>query len=204
MNDLSDQEEQKLNPSPKAYKTPHRAKIIFVGCALVGLVLYGAMLIKRRLNESSFLVNQEIAPIKLMPSRMPDLAVIDPMTNAKAKLSFADGVYTLLNIWATWCPPCQKEMPSLARLQTALGKKIHVVSLSIDDEKSALAEFLAKHELGFSVFWDHDKASLKFLGVEKYPETFLISPDGYLTTQFSGPRDWSSPQILDYFLNVLN
>ncbi len=203
MSDLTDQEEQELNPAPKSYRVSLRIKWWFLGFALVGFGLYGYVLADRRMAEHRFIQHQEIAPIKLMPTPMPPLAVINPETGQPKNLAFNNGTYILLNIWATWCPPCQKEMPSLSLLQEHLQGKLRVIALSVDDDINAVTDFMTKNQLKFSVLWDKDKASLRHLGVEKYPETFLISPDGNLATQFSGPRDWASPQVFDYFLNAL-
>jgi thiol-disulfide isomerase/thioredoxin len=203
MSDLSEDEEQKLNPPPKTYRVSRRVKAIFVAFAVVGLGVYGYMLIERRLTQGRFLMHQEVAPIKLMPSVMPSLLVIHPQTNNTENLGFAHGTFTLLNVWATWCPPCQKEMPSLARLATYFPDRLRIVALSIDDDVKAVTEFIDKKKLTITTLWDKDKQSLTHLGIEKYPETFLISPDGILLVQFSGPREWTSPQMIDYFLNVL-
>ncbi len=203
MNDLNHNEEQKLNPPPASYKVSQRVKMAFVACALVGCGVYGYMLLHRRIVENEYVSHQEIAPIKLMPSLMPAFTVMDARSLVPEHLQFVGGSYTLLNIWATWCPPCQKEMPSLQELQARLQGKLRIIALSIDDDQTALTDFLAAQQLNLTVLWDKDKISLKHLGVEKYPESFLISPEGYLITQFSGPRDWASPAVVDYFLNVV-
>lgn len=147
-------------------------------------------------------MHHELQAIKLVPSLMPKFSVYDPLSSNKVDLSFDGEEMILLNIWATWCPPCQKEMPSLALLQEKLRGKLRIIALSVDDDVSAVTDFIKANNPSFTVLWDKDKASLKHFGVEKYPETFLISPDGYLTTQFSGPRDWGSALVLDYFSNI--
>lgn len=203
MNDLSDQEEKELNPPPKPYKVAWRMKIGFLVFAVIGMGMYALLLADRRMTENRFVMHQDILPVKLAPSPMPPLSVIDPVSSAPVELRFVDDKYTLLNIWATWCPPCQKEMPSLGQLSISFKDKLRVIALSVDDDEAAVKKFIAEHKLALTVLWDHKKKSIDHLGIDKYPETFLISPDGKLITQFSGPRDWGSPQIFDYFLNEL-
>jgi thiol-disulfide isomerase/thioredoxin len=203
MNDLSDVEERELNPSPRAYKVSTRAKVIFLACGVLGFGLYAAMLVERRLTEQRFLTHQDLMPIKMTPVSMPSFTVLNPQTLEPFELTFNDGTYTLLNIWATWCPPCQEEMPSLAVLQQHLQGKLRVIALSVDDDRKSVVDFIKQQERSFTVLWDDKKFSLKFFNVEKYPETFLITPDGNLATQFSGPRNWASPEVFDYFSSII-
>ncbi|NMM05009.1 TlpA disulfide reductase family protein [Polaromonas sp.] len=107
------------------------------------------------------------------------------------------GKVLVLNVWATWCPPCRKEMPSLQRLsQTLDPKRFSVIGLSTDRDALLATEFLAQGGVTFSNFFDPNGKMSKQLGLRVYPETFLIAPDGTLVRRVTGLQDWSSPEML--------
>jgi thiol-disulfide isomerase/thioredoxin len=107
------------------------------------------------------------------------------------------GKVLVLNVWATWCPPCRKEMPSLQRLsQTLDPKRFAVIGLSTDQDALLATEFLAQGGVTFSNFFDPNGKMSKQLGLKVYPETFLIAPDGTLARRITGLQDWSSPEML--------
>jgi thiol-disulfide isomerase/thioredoxin len=107
------------------------------------------------------------------------------------------GKVLVLNVWATWCPPCRKEMPSLQRLSQMLDpKRFAVIGLSTDEDSLLAIEFLAQGGITFSNFFDRNGKMSKQLGLKVYPETFLIAPDGTLARRVTGLQDWSSPEML--------
>jgi thiol-disulfide isomerase/thioredoxin len=107
------------------------------------------------------------------------------------------GKVLVLNVWATWCPPCRKEMPSLQRLsQTLDPKRFAVIGLSTDQDALLATEFLQQGGITFSNFFDPNGKMSKQLGLKVYPETFLIAPDGTLARRVTGLQDWSSPEML--------
>jgi thiol-disulfide isomerase/thioredoxin len=107
------------------------------------------------------------------------------------------GKVLVLNVWATWCPPCRKEMPSLQRLsQTLDPKRFAVIGLSTDQDALLATEFLQQGGVTFSNFFDPNGKMSKQLGLKVYPETFLIAPDGTLARRVTGLQDWSSPEML--------
>jgi peroxiredoxin len=104
------------------------------------------------------------------------------------------GELVLLNVWATWCPPCLQEMPSLQQLYERLsGRGLRVVAVSIDDPGSegTINEFVRDQRLTFEVLHDPTAAIMRSYGMVGVPETFLISRDGrILFRRFAA--DWMS------------
>jgi len=104
------------------------------------------------------------------------------------------GKVVIFNVWATWCPPCRKEMPDLLKLSQILPKKrFMVVALSVDENLDDVKTFVHEHGLTFPVFWDQGGASIGTpkLGVFKYPETLVMNRKGRVVTKVIGAYPWA-------------
>jgi len=107
------------------------------------------------------------------------------------------GKLLVLNVWATWCPPCRREMPSLQRLSRTLDPgRFAVIGLSTDADANLASEFLLQNGITFANFFDQNGKIAKDLGLKVYPETFLIGPDGRLIERIAGLREWDSPDMV--------
>ncbi|HXF65729.1 MAG TPA: TlpA disulfide reductase family protein [Burkholderiales bacterium] len=134
------------------------------------------------------------------PKPVPQLRFSDKDGRA---LSLADfrGKVILLNIWATWCPPCRKEMPSLDRLQARLGgPDFEVVAVSIDQRGDALfivEEFF--REIGVEhlrIFLDQTGGAARTVGALGLPVTLLVDRRGRELGRLVGPAEWDSPEAI--------
>jgi peroxiredoxin len=115
------------------------------------------------------------------------------------------GKVVLLNIWATWCPPCVEEMPSMESLYTSLrGKDFEILAVSIDTTGAkAVAPFMRKHQLSFPVLVD-PKGTIKFLyGTTGVPESFIIDKKGIINQIIIGPKNWAAPEVVRFFRNLI-
>lgn len=107
------------------------------------------------------------------------------------------GKMLVLNVWATWCPPCRREMPSLERLSRMLDpERFAVVGLSTDADALLASEFLFQNNITFANFFDQNGKIVRQLGLKVYPETFLIAPDGTLVQRVTGLREWDSAEMV--------
>lgn len=107
------------------------------------------------------------------------------------------GKVLVLNIWATWCPPCRREMPSLDRLSKILDPNhFAVIGLSTDADAILASEFLMQNGISFANFFDRNGKEARQLGMKVYPETFVIGPDRTLLRRMTGLHDWSSPEMV--------
>lgn len=131
----------------------------------------------------------------------PDFTVQD--SDRKVSLADLHGQIVLLNFWATWCPPCVEEMPSLVQLQHRFKNKgITVLAVSLDDDGNAYHQFLKDHQIDFLTVRDPAKQSSNLYGTFKYPETYVIDRNGIVRRKFIGAVEWSQPEIVE-FLNRL-
>jgi len=104
----------------------------------------------------------------------------------------------LINLWATWCEPCLREMPSLERLQSRLGDRIAVLAVSEDrGGNKAVEPFIAKLGLkSVKTYLDPKSAVGQAFEVRGLPTSFLIDRDGKVLGKVEGAAEWESPKIL--------
>ncbi len=130
----------------------------------------------------------------------PDFSIRD--SERTVALSQFRGKPLVLNFWATWCPPCIQEMPSLVQLQKMMGDKVVVLAISEDADDAAYKQFIRDHNIDLFTVRDARQSVNSLYGTFKFPETYVIDKDGVIRRKFIGAADWTSPEIIDY-LNKL-
>jgi thiol-disulfide isomerase/thioredoxin len=140
---------------------------------------------------AAFLVRPEPQPLK-------DLSFQDG-SGKPVKLSDWKGRVVLVNLWATWCAPCRKEMPDLAELQKELGSdQFEVVAISVD-RKGAEASAAFLKETGadnLKLYVEPTTAIVNDLQAAGLPATLLIDREGREIGRLLGPADWASPEAI--------
>ena len=127
-------------------------------------------------------------------SSAPAFALRELPGPGELSLASLRGQVVLLNFWATWCEPCEREMPAMQRLHEKLGPEgLRLVAVSVDDTSDVIDTFRERFGLSFSILWDPDKRVSDAYQAYKYPETLLIDRDGVVVERYIGPRDWDSP-----------
>ena len=124
----------------------------------------------------------------------PSMKLYDLSENISYSRELFRGKIVIFNVWATWCPPCRKEMPDLLKLSQILPKnRFMVVALSVDKNLDDVKSFVHEHGLTFPVFWDQGGAAVaaSTLGVFKYPETFVINREGKVIVKVIGAYPWA-------------
>lgn len=125
----------------------------------------------------------------------PDFELPDSQ-GRKISLGGQKGHPVMLNFWATWCPPCTEEMPSMEKLAAGVaGSDVRILAVSVDEGWDEVRRFFATGtRLG--VLHDASKEVPKRYGTEKYPETFFIDAAGRVRHYFINKRDWSRPEAI--------
>jgi len=137
-----------------------------------------------------------------------DLRAVEFVDGAGKSRSLMEwrGRIVVLNIWATWCPPCRAEMSTLDRLKARLGgDKFDVVALSIDRAGvPVVRKFFDKIEVKhLEIFVDDTQRSAHSLNALGLPVTILVAPDGKELARTVGPAEWDAPEMVSFFESVI-
>ncbi len=123
--------------------------------------------------------------------------MVENLAGKKFDLSKTKGKVVFLNFWATWCPPCRSEMPSIQKLfQNIKDDKFEIVAISLDDSPEKPREFARSNNFTFPIYFDRDKSAAKKYNIRGIPATFIIDKKGEIAFQHIGSRDWASQDML--------
>ena len=127
----------------------------------------------------------------------PDFT-LHQLDGEEVTLSSLRGRVVLLNFWATWCKPCEEEMPAMERLHTKLaGPDFELLAVSVDEGDDEVRAFRDRLKLHFPILRDADKAAATSYQTFRFPESWLIGRDGTVVARYIGPRDWDGPTYLE-------
>jgi cytochrome c biogenesis protein CcmG/thiol:disulfide interchange protein DsbE len=125
----------------------------------------------------------------------PEFTLHDPDSGQTIDLRQYRGRVVLLNFWATWCPPCLEEMPSLQDLHRRMPQLV-ILAVSVDTDAATYQQFLRDNHVDFVDLRDPAQTINHLYGTAQFPETYVIDPSGRLRRKFIGAQDWTSPEIL--------
>lgn len=120
------------------------------------------------------------------------LSALDQLTRINHGPMDTRGKTLLINFWATWCAPCRGEMPDLQKLSDALDPELYaVIGVSVDEDSNLIREFLLQYDISFQNYQDaHRRLASELLGIEAYPASFIVSPQGIIHQRIIGVKPW--------------
>jgi len=144
-------------------------------------------------------------------SEAPDYQAVT-LEGDSLSIQGARGQVVLLNVWATWCRPCVREMPAIQRLYEALSPQgLTVLAVSVDNAALALGDpaqavrgFVDEFKLTFPILLDPDNRIQSVYQVTAMPTTYVIGRDGVIRQRFLGPREWDQPEFEAEIRALLN
>jgi thiol-disulfide isomerase/thioredoxin len=176
-----------------------------VSAVVLGLVaLQGLLvLVYRSVEEGRRAPAEAKFRFERVPSRpAPDLLLAD-LDGKSRKLSALRGRPVLLHFWATWCPPCRDELPSLIALGSELSSagRLQLVAVSLDADWKEVREFFGG-DVPREVVLERSGLSQESYDLSTLPDTYLLSADGMLLARLGGARDWQTPPARDALLQA--
>jgi len=157
--------------------------------AVAALALLGAPVIGAK-------APQVLTPVPGRPTA-PDFDLKDP-GGTSVRLADFRGKPLIVNFWATWCPPCREEMPSMQRAHAAVSKDgIGLIAINVGEDADTVAQFLASAQVEFPLPMDETSKVVMSYPVRGLPTTFVVDPDGRLAYVATGEREWDDPALLD-------
>ncbi len=147
----------------------------------------------------------DLAPVSV-GNKAPPFRAVTLAGGDSVGLDRFTGDVVLLNIWATWCGPCEQEMPSIQRLHQELSPEgLKIVSVSVDDDQpDAVKKWLADRKLTFEVFQDRTHAIERIYQTTGIPESFVVNRQGVIVKKVIGPLEWDSPAQKAMFRRLLS
>jgi peroxiredoxin len=104
----------------------------------------------------------------------------------------------IVNFWATWCPPCRAEMPSMQRAWTRIRDEgIGLIAINVGEDAETIKAFIEQVPVDFPLPMDTDSSVTQSWPLKGLPTTFVVAPDGRLVYQATGEREWDDPALLD-------
>ena len=156
---------------------------------VIALVATAAVLIPLRARQPHPVALGDPAPAFTLPS----------LSQRNISLSQFHGAVVILNFWATWCPPCVEETPSLEKFAAEMRRRgAVVIGVSVDDDGTALTKFVKTYHLTYHIARDPNRALAARYGTFKFPETYIIDRDGRVAEKIIGPTDWSDPRMTTF------
>jgi thiol-disulfide isomerase/thioredoxin len=115
------------------------------------------------------------------------------------------GRVVLVNFWATWCPPCVEEIPSLGRLQKKFSKdKLLVLSVDVGEPPARVKNFLRSVPAGYPVMMDPDGTTVPAWSLRAFPTTFVLDTKGRIRLSYFGGLDWDTPEVVNHLRTLVD
>jgi len=148
-----------------------------------------------------FLSNQLIAGNQSL-TRLNDISVknfnLPDIDGENYTLTDFRGQPVIINFWATWCPPCRRELPSMNRAwQKIKNQGIHMIAINVGEDEDTIFSFTGDYPIDFLTLLDLDGSTVKAWPVKGLPTTFVLDPQGRIVYQAVGEREWDDEALLD-------
>lgn len=140
-------------------------------------------------------VGKGLTPLPDKPPA-PDFFLTD-LDGNQHRLSDYRGQVIIINFWATWCPPCREEMPSMQRAWEQLEKEgILMFGIDVGEDEDTIFLFTANYPVEFPLLMDRDARATNQWPVRGLPTTFVVGPKGRISYRAIGGREWDDPALL--------
>jgi peroxiredoxin len=140
--------------------------------------------------------DQTLTPLEGRP-QAPEFE-LENTNGEPVRLSDFRGKPLIVNFWATWCPPCRAEMPSMQRAWGQVqAEGIGLIAINVGEDAETIAQFTSEYPVAFPLPMDTDSKVVQAWPVKGLPTTFVVDPEGRLAYQAEGEREWDDPALLN-------
>jgi len=173
--------------------------VIFIFVCELLFALYAIMMVNRQMTSN---LEKPELPLEIeadAPQADYGFAVKDLQGNFKL-VDTLKGKVIFLNIWATWCPPCRAEMPSIQKVYDKMKNRKDVAFLIMTDEDlPTVQKFMKKNKYTFPVYLYKENSLPDVFRANAVPLTFIIAPDGKIAFKDSGAAKWDADEVFAFF-----
>lgn len=187
--------------APPEEKRARRTALAFILVPLLATALWGLAAWFQKEPEK-----KDEGPVVALGAPAPDFT-FPSLAGPPISLSDHRGKVVLVNIWATWCPPCIEELPSLQNLYVKMrekGQPFEILAVDIDAlGAEPVRKFVDRFKLTFPIPLDPRGTIKKLYRTTGVPESFIVDPEGRLVEKVIGARKWDSPEVISFIEQVL-
>lgn len=191
------------------WRVPYGVKVAFFWFSCVLAAAFAGHQTHKRLFLGRLHVQALLQPTVFHNTKAPVVTAQIGNTEQKMPLAATGEKWVLVHFWATWCKTCRAEMATLYRLSEHLAGKLDVLAVSVDTNWESVEAFFASHgemrwrDSRFPLLWDPQRQAANRYGVKRFPESFLVSPSGFVHVGFAGARDWSQGVAVRYLQGII-
>lgn len=177
----------------------YRSFLHKLGCVALVCILSGMMLACDKGDSP----DASARPGVKVGEAAPDFTLKN-MQGENVTLSDLRGKVVLVNFWASWCPPCRQEMPSMEELYQHLqDREFEMLAINVEENgPDAVAKFLEDKSHSFPILFDPQTQAQRRYNVSRFPETFVVDRNGIVVEHVVGAIDWMQPNVVEYLENL--
>jgi peroxiredoxin len=150
------------------------------------------------LGAALVLIGDPVEPQLVRGNRAPAFDLPRLEGGGRVALEDLGGQVALVNFWATWCKPCEEEMPAMERLFSRLSPDgFQLVAIAVDEDTEDVRRFQERLGVSFPILLDPDQTVSRAYQTTGFPESLLVDVDGRIVERYIGPREWDHPDYVD-------
>jgi peroxiredoxin len=176
--------------------------ILLIGCGFIAAFVFDVNPLARAKPENRSLDQLLVdMGVEIFPNSTSQVELqLQDLNGADVNISDFRGKIVFLNFWATWCPTCVVEMPSMEKLHRKLNDMdFALVTVSIQDSATQVKRFFKQHKLTFTALLDSSGKTVPGFGIRAIPTTLILDKTGRIIGRVMGPREWDSRESLAMF-----
>jgi peroxiredoxin len=180
--------------------------ILVIGCGFIAAFVFNANPLAKVKPENRSLDQLFVdMGVETFPSRASQIEIqLQDLYGADVNISDFRGKIVLLNFWATWCPTCVVEMPSMEKLHRKLkDKDFALVSISLQDPAAEVKRFFKQNKLTFTALLDSTGKTVPGIGIRAIPTTLILDKTGRVVGRVMGAREWDSRESMAMFEQLI-